>query len=281
MTGAAPYHLLDDGFAPPGCEVLVVGCGNLLRADDSVGPRLVRLLWAGGVPDGVRLVDGGTAGMDVAFQMRGAGRVVLVDAATTGSPPGTVFRVPGEELAGLPPLTGGVHPHAFRWDHALALARWLLGPSCPTDVTVFLIEAADTGFGEHLTPGVERAMHHVAGTVRREFLDPCAGTGPAAGRSRPDRVELTGSAHLRIGAELARRHFPSGACAAVREGSDLVLVPLHSEANGGLVLKERTPAGDRSVLLREVLGEDLAAAAYPARWEADRGVLRIDLSCPE
>jgi len=29
--------LLDDGFAPASCDVLVIGCGNILRADDAVG----------------------------------------------------------------------------------------------------------------------------------------------------------------------------------------------------------------------------------------------------
>ncbi|EUA52037.1 hydrogenase maturation protease family protein [Mycobacterium xenopi 3993] len=50
--------------------MLIIGCGNLLRGDDGVGPIMVRHLWERGMPDGVRLVDGGTAGMDVAFQMR-------------------------------------------------------------------------------------------------------------------------------------------------------------------------------------------------------------------
>ena len=110
---------------PPGCDVVIIGCGNLLRGDDGVGPVLVRHLWERGVPDGAKLVDGGTAGMDVAFQMRGAARVVIVDAAATGSAPGTVFRVPGEEFAELPPLQG-LHTHSFRWDHAIAFARWAL-----------------------------------------------------------------------------------------------------------------------------------------------------------
>lgn len=96
----------DVDIEPPGCSVLVVGCGNLLRGDDGVGPILVRHLWERGVPDGARLVDGGTAGMDVAFQMRGAARVVIVDAAATGAAPGTVYRVPGAELEDLPPLQG-------------------------------------------------------------------------------------------------------------------------------------------------------------------------------
>jgi hydrogenase maturation protease len=100
MTADAHRHqLLDDGFAPPPCDLLVVGCGNILRGDDAVGPVLVRRLWEDGVPDHVRMVDGGTAGMDVAFQMRGARRVVIVDASATGEKPGTIYRVPGEEIA--------------------------------------------------------------------------------------------------------------------------------------------------------------------------------------
>jgi len=263
----APHELLDDGFAPPPCKLLIIGCGNLLRADDSVGPRLIRLLWSAGLPEGVRLVDGGTAGMDVAFQMRGAHRVVLVDAATTGAAPGTVYRVPGAELAELPALPN-IHTHAFRWDNALALARWLLGPEYPRDITVFLIEAADISPGEHLTPAVEAAMRALADTVRQEFIAACVAP----------TVELTDSAHLRMPVALAAEHFPSGVCAGLRNGSELFLVPLHAEANGGLVLKERNPAGDRAVLLREVLGDDAPVGVFPAVWDDEEGQLRIELS---
>ncbi len=163
-----PHLLLDDGFAPPPCDLLVVGCGNILRGDDAVGPTLVRHLFMRGAPDGVRLIDGGTAGMDVAFAMRGAERVVLVDAASTGAAPGTIYRVPAAEVAQLPPLEG-LHSHSFRWDHSLAFASWLLGPECPSDITVFLIEGAGYEPGDPLSPEVESAMHTVLDLVVREF----------------------------------------------------------------------------------------------------------------
>lgn len=147
-------------------DVVVIGCGNLLRGDDAVGPILVRHLWEEGIPEkGVVLVDGGTAGMDVSFKMRGARKVIIVDAAATGSEPGTIFRVPAEELENLPDLTG-LHSHSFRWDHALAFGRWLLGDEYPDDITVFLIEAADVSFRDELTPAVAEAMVQVAGMVR-------------------------------------------------------------------------------------------------------------------
>ena len=71
-------------------KTLIIGCGNLLRGDDAAGPVLVRRLWERGLRAGVECADGGTGGMDVAFQMRGCAWVILVDACR---------RIPGEEVA--------------------------------------------------------------------------------------------------------------------------------------------------------------------------------------
>jgi hydrogenase maturation protease len=142
-------------------DTLIIGCGNLLRGDDGVGPFIIRKLWDLGLPDGVRVADGGTAGMDVAFKMRGADQVIIVDAARTGAEPGTLYRVPGEELEQLPPLTG-MHLHAFRWDHALAFGRWLLKDEYPQNITVYLIEGACFDFGAPLSPPVVERMHALA-----------------------------------------------------------------------------------------------------------------------
>lgn len=155
------------------CRLLVIGCGNLLRGDDGVGPILIRHLWEDGVPDDVRLVDGGTAGMDVAFQMRGAARVVIVDASSTGRRPGTVYSIPGPEVEDLPPMSS-LHTHMFRWDNALAFARWLLGGDYPSDVTVYLIEAGQVELGAALSSEVRGAMEQVIGLIRHEpaFAEP-------------------------------------------------------------------------------------------------------------
>lgn len=162
---------LDDELsAHPRNQVVVIGCGSLLRGDDAVGPILVRQLWAGSVPDDVTLVDGGTAGMDVAFKMRGARKVIIVDAASTGAEPGTIYRVPGEELEDLPAIDG-LHMHQFRWDHALAFGRWLLADDYPTDVTVYLIEIESTEPGAPLTARVQASMSEVADLLRSGWND--------------------------------------------------------------------------------------------------------------
>ena len=142
-------------------STLIIGCGNLLRGDDAVGPILVRVIYDMGLPPGVGLADGGTAGMDVAFRMRGMEHVIIVDACRTGSEPGTLYKVPGEELENMPPLTG-INLHAFRWDHALAFGRWLLKDEYPPQVTVYLIEAESLEHGADLTPRVRETMEKLA-----------------------------------------------------------------------------------------------------------------------
>ncbi|MBX6387629.1 MAG: hydrogenase maturation protease [Frankia sp.] len=167
-------HLLDPpGWQPPACDAVVIGCGNPLRGDDGAGPVLIRQLAERGVPPGVRLVDGGTAGMDTAFAMRGARRVIIVDASRTGAAPGTVYQVPGAELANLP--LDPRHPHAFRWDQALAFGRWLLGDDYPADVTVYLIEAADVTPGAELSAPVRAALGVVAERVLASLASPPPG----------------------------------------------------------------------------------------------------------
>lgn len=145
-------------------HTLIVGCGNLLRGDDAAGPVLVRRLAEIGVPNGVQLLDGGTAGMDVAFAMRGPARVIVVDASRLGGvPPGTIHRVPGSELTDLAPPQGNLH--AFRWDQALGFAQWLLGQDYPSEVEVWLIEGEQFGLGEPLSQSVAAAVESVAARI--------------------------------------------------------------------------------------------------------------------
>lgn len=149
-------------------DTLVVGCGNLIRGDDAAGPVLVRRLADRGVPPRVRLLDAGTAGMDVGFAMRGMRRVVVVDASRVGVDPGTVHRVPGDELVDLDPPRGG-NLHQFRWDQALGFAQWLLGDDYPRQVEVWLIEGRSFEAGEPLSAAVEEAVQRVADALRADL----------------------------------------------------------------------------------------------------------------
>jgi len=246
----------------------VIGCGNILRGDDAVGPTLIRHLWAeGDIPDDVTLVDGGTAGMDVAFKMRGAAHVILIDAAQTGAAPGTTYCIPGSEIEELPELQA-LHSHSFRWDHALAFGHWLLGDEYPREVTVFLVEIASTDPGADLTEPVVAAMLDVAALVRNRF---------SRGLAQVE-VEITSDGNLRLDASVAQQFFPADALVAVPRGAELWLMPLTGPEGGGLLLKQRNSAGDRSTLIWEALPPDAPTGRRQAVWDDTSGALRVDLT---
>lgn len=140
----------------------IIGCGNLNRNDDAVGviiaQRLQKYLAQNPHPH-VQIYDCGTAGMEVMFQARGSKQLIIIDASCTGSEPGAIFKVPGEELAALPEPSYNLHD--FRWDHALAAGRKIFQNDFPQDVTVYLIEAANLDLGLDLTPVVQHAANLV------------------------------------------------------------------------------------------------------------------------
>jgi hydrogenase maturation protease len=169
-------------------RLCVIGCGNLTRSDDGVGVAVVKALRAYLLqypqPD-VAVFDTGTGGMDVMFQARGAGRLIIVDASRSGSEAGTIFKVPGRELESEP--DPGYSLHDFRWQHALSAGRKIFGADFPDDVTVYLIEAGSLAFGLELTAPVAasatRVAHEIRGIMRANHEDwPAAG---AAGGALP------------------------------------------------------------------------------------------------
>lgn len=156
----------------------IIGCGNLNRSDDAVGviiaQRLQKYLAENPHPD-VQIYDCGTAGMEVMFQARGSKKLVIIDASSTGSEPGAVFQVPGEELAALPEPSYNLHD--FRWDHALAAGRKIFQDDFPQDVIVYLIEAASLDFGLNLSPVVQNAADLVFEKIIKIMRDWGLGTG--------------------------------------------------------------------------------------------------------
>jgi hydrogenase maturation protease len=144
-------------------HTLVIGCGNRLCGDDAAGPELVRRLAIRGLPPGVRCLDAATDGIAVIEAMRNVPRLILIDACTCGAEPGTILELTEADLETLPP--GGVSVHAIRWNHALVLARQLLGPEYPADVAIRLIEGDTFEPGDVLSPAVVKALERLADQI--------------------------------------------------------------------------------------------------------------------
>jgi hydrogenase maturation protease len=148
--------------------IVVIGCGNPNRRDDGAGPAVLRALGerrAGAEASQALLIDAGTDGMAAMLAARGCRSLIIVDACRSGSEPGAIFQVPGQELEKS--YAPSLNLHDFRWDHALYAGRRIFREDFPADVTVLLIEAESVEFGIGLSPAVSSAVASVVERVEK------------------------------------------------------------------------------------------------------------------
>lgn len=91
-------------------------------------------------------------------------------------------------------------------------------------------------------------------------------------------VEFTEDGNLRLSASVASSFFPGDALVAVPRGAELWLVPLTGPESGGLLLKQRNLAGDRSTLIWEALPVEQPVGIRQAIWDPEQGALRVSLA---
>jgi hydrogenase maturation protease len=123
----------------PRPDVLVLGIGNVLWADEGFGVRAVEALHRGWeMPANVSVVDGGTQGVYLLEHVCSAQRVVVLDAIDFGFAPGTlhVFR-DGEVPEGS---ATAISLHQATFQELLSLAR--VRDRFPARITLIGVEPA-------------------------------------------------------------------------------------------------------------------------------------------
>jgi len=94
------------------------------------------------------------------------------------------------------------------------------------------------------------------------------------------QIDYNAQGYLLIPAHVARRYFPNDVLVLMVKGDELWMLPTRGAAAGGLLLKQRNPAGDRSVLGRPYLPDDASPGAWPAFWDERAGALRAAFRMP-
>jgi len=275
----------------------VIGCGNSTRSDDGVGVFVAQALRARQrlVPHpGVRVFDAGTGGMEVMFQARGASKLIIVDASSSGSEAGAIFKVPGQELEHEAEPAYSLHN--FRWQHALAAGRKIFGAAFPSDVTVYLIEAQSLGFGLELSPPVLAAAHRVSGFIQ-DSIDQYPRPGAAAAdgpgetlpgtdaQAPPPREVSIAQGNFYLSREICETYLRGAVSVALlaRE-QNVLIVPLTRQSGGGLLLKQRNARGDRVIHAQEFFRdkgflEDFEERTAAVRWNSEAAALVVS-GCP-
>ncbi|MGO9317063.1 MAG: hydrogenase maturation protease [Terracidiphilus sp.] len=88
-------------------KTLVLGLGNVIMGDEGVGVHVVRAIEQSlakhPLPANVECLDGGTGGFVLLEPLQEADRIILIDAAADGNPPGTVTRTTPRFSRDYPP----------------------------------------------------------------------------------------------------------------------------------------------------------------------------------
>ena len=80
-------------------RVLVVGVGNVLRADDGFGVAVARRLAGRDLPAGVTVAETGIGGIHLVHElMAGYEALIVVDAVDRGRPPGSVLVIEADVI---------------------------------------------------------------------------------------------------------------------------------------------------------------------------------------
>ena len=165
-------------------KTLVIGLGNPIVSDDSVGLRVaseVRDLLADrdgagrkGIDCGVEVAEDYWGGLRLMERMIGFDRAIVVDAIRTDSPPGTIRLLKPDDI----PTRKSNSAHDLTLPVALKLGRET-GAHLPRNEDILLIgiEAEDVlTFSEQCTPAVAaaipRAVEEVMTALRKSPQEP-------------------------------------------------------------------------------------------------------------
>jgi len=157
-------------------KTLVIGLGNPLVSDDSVGLRVVKHLapWLAHEPQ-VEVGEDYWGGLRLMERMIGFDRAIVVDAIRTGAAPGTVRVLGIHDIA----TQKSASAHDVNLPTALAFGRQAAAHLPPDDrIQLVGIEAQDIfTFSEECTPEVAAAIPRAARLVM-SLLENQAGANP-------------------------------------------------------------------------------------------------------
>jgi len=148
-------------------QILVAGVGNAWLQDDAFGGECARRLEARGVPSGVTVMDFGTGGLDLAYEvMRGYDALVILDASRQGGEPGTLYVMEAEREDFPDAIEDGenIDPHGMDPKTMLRFVKAVGG--WPGKVVIIACEPGEVDeVGMGLTPRVEAAMEQALALV--------------------------------------------------------------------------------------------------------------------
>lgn len=147
-------------------KTVVLGIGNLIMQDEGVGVRVVETLQRDHeMPEGVTVVDGGTAAMEMLDELSDLDHLIVVDAINAGKPPGTLLRIEGEDVPSF--FRTRLSPHQIGLPDVLASLEFL--GAQPKKMVILGVQPQTMELGMELTPVVAARVPDLVNQVLAEL----------------------------------------------------------------------------------------------------------------
>jgi hydrogenase maturation protease len=154
-------------------QILVAGVGNAWLRDDAFGGACARRLETKPMPLGVTVMDFGTGGLDLAYElMRGYDALVLLDASKQGGEPGTLYVIEPDMAEFQTSIEDGevINPHGMDPATVLRFVNVVGGFSGKVVVIgCEPLEVDEPGLG--LSPPVEAAVERAVKLVMETIAE--------------------------------------------------------------------------------------------------------------
>jgi hydrogenase maturation protease len=146
-------------------KTVVIGLGNLYMRDDGLGIRVAKALMDRDLGENVSVQEYPEMDFTVIEKLRGASRVIVVDAVKDGKEPGTISKYTLTSRKGDLPKLPSLHSLKLSDILDLAMSSGIL--TCP--VVILGVEPKDDFLGIGLSPSVESALPKMIQAVIKEL----------------------------------------------------------------------------------------------------------------
>lgn len=149
-------------------NIAVIGLGNILLTDEGIGVHAVEALRREFTfPENVKLIDGGTMGLDLLPFMEGMSKVLLVDAVDIKREPGTIVMIEDDDVPSF--LNTKLSVHQIGLPDVLAALK-LLNIS-PKELCLIGIQPKTVDVGLHPSREMRNTLKTLRGRIIGKLSD--------------------------------------------------------------------------------------------------------------
>ena len=150
-----------------GGTIKVIGFGNKFLSDDGIGPFVIEKLEKSEIikDKNIEIIDLGTSGTDLIFQIKECPRIIIIDALDAGQDAGKVIRIKEKDIENF--CNEGLSSfslHDLNLADVLKLARTM---KLKTDINIIGIKPLSIELGEKLSPGIEKKIPEIISLVEQ------------------------------------------------------------------------------------------------------------------